>query len=278
MKSKYLAIAALAATTMFVSCVKENNSIRNEEDEVSSSIQVSISIPRSMTKATSDENATDVEVQINTVDVFIYTASGNFSSHTNLSSTDFKEPIQGLNDDVYESITKIQTTTGPKTVFVGVNLPAGMASSLENKSASILVKAVQEMDYDELTGTTGSTDLILFSTKGVSSIFEANEDAPANKITVKCEHLNFDDVERPQLTEIYGPDKICTTATYKISSGKVASWNVHPVHSVSIVWSNATTVVVYRGELEDGESGVIEAIIDKGNVRVNKPFTASCGE
>ena len=189
MKTNYFVIAALAATTLFASCNKDNNRI-NENGGQATSMKVSISFPSPATRGTltADPNATNEEVEIRNVDIFIYTASGAFSSHEHLLGSAFT--WQGANAtpdaDVYTTTTKIATTTGSKSVYVGINLPAGLAASLEDKPASELATAVKNLTAQQLTNAPAFT---MFSTVGVTRTFEADENAAANKITVKCQRL-----------------------------------------------------------------------------------------
>jgi len=99
---KFFAIAVLAATTLFAPCDKDNNRSSHEEEGDPNSMTVSISFPHSLKEATANLNATEQEVQINTVDMFIYTASGTFSKHDSLDINNFEWKIGRDEVDWYE--------------------------------------------------------------------------------------------------------------------------------------------------------------------------------
>ena len=187
MKTKFFAIAALAATTMFSSCKQDK--VTFEEGEATT-MKVSINFPTApQTRASLDPNVQGNEADLRTVDIFIYYASGSFQSHTRLAATDFSaNPTQGTNSDVYAYIatTGIPTTTGSKLVFAGINLPTTVRDALTNSPMSTLTSVAQTMSRSELTGTNG---FVMFSTAATSATFAKDENDPANKVTVRCERL-----------------------------------------------------------------------------------------
>jgi len=196
MKTKYFVLAALVSVSLFASCNKENSKFENEEGEPTS-MKLSISFPRAAsTRATYDPNAKENETKIYRIDVFIYTASGAFSSHSELLPTDLKAPGKGDNADVYEVTDMIPVTTGTKTIFVGLNMPASIVDNLKNKPASALATTAQTLTHEQLTGyerplwfPERHTGFAMFSKEGVTSKFVKDENAPANNITVTCQRL-----------------------------------------------------------------------------------------
>jgi hypothetical protein len=125
---------------------------------------------------------------VKTVDVFIYTSNGTFSSHTPLTAADFNPVGSTGTSDAYEYVaqTKIPTTTGSKSIFVGINLPADVVSAVKNDSESVLFSTVQTMSRENLTGSSG---FVMFSTEPVHSTFVEDENSPSNKVSVKCQRL-----------------------------------------------------------------------------------------
>jgi hypothetical protein len=130
-------------------------------------------------------SAIDEEAKINTVDVFIYTASGYFLSRTPLSISDFEQKESTGNADVYayNAATKIKTTTGDKRVFVAINLPPALLSSLEDRNASELTQTAKILTRDSLITSNG----FAMSSLLVDCSFTPDSDNPANNpvITVK---------------------------------------------------------------------------------------------
>ena len=189
MKIKFFVIAAFAATALFASCNRDN--LTPDEGGKATSMKVSISFPSApTTRATFDNNATDDEAKVVSVDVFIYhTASGNLASHTNLPASAFTPNGTNGNADVYEytAATKVRTTTGDKTVFAGVNLPTSVVDVLKNQPVNALSSVAQIMDRAELANNT--TGFAMFSVDGVSRTFVEDENNDANKITLRCQRL-----------------------------------------------------------------------------------------
>ena len=191
MKTNYFVIAAFAAIALFASCDKDNNRTNPEKDTgKATSMKVSLTFPNvSQTRATADLNATDNEAQVNTVDVFIYyTSSGAFASHAHLTAADFTQRASTGSADVYEytATAKIPTTTGAKSVFAGINLPASVVDALKNRPASTLASVEQIMTRAELAG---ATNFAMFSVQAVNSIFVEDDAAAANNITLRCQRL-----------------------------------------------------------------------------------------
>ena len=189
MKTKFFAIAALAATTLFASCNRDKDDINIlEESGKATSMKVSISFPNvPQTRATGDLNATEDEAKVNTVDVFIYyTATGGFQSHTHLKADAFTSAGTAGNADLYTANTKIDTTTGAKSVFAGINLPSSVVEALQYQPLSALATVAHTMMPADLTASSG---FAMFSTEAVNRVFEEDENALANKITLKCQRM-----------------------------------------------------------------------------------------
>ena len=188
MKTNYFVIAALAATTLFASCDKNNDGIDVIDEGKTTSMKVSINFPRAETRATSDLNATQNEAEVKTVDVFIYyTNSGAFGTHKHLAAGDFTEASSNGTADIYTVNSKIQTTTGAKSVFAGINLPQTVVDALKNKPMSELISTAQTMSRTEMAGST--TGFVMFSTEAVNAVFVESETDPANSITLRCQRL-----------------------------------------------------------------------------------------
>ncbi|MDR2887904.1 MAG: Mfa1 family fimbria major subunit [Bacteroidales bacterium] len=182
MKTNLFLITLLAAAALLASCKKDNGTAAAVAEEgEATSMTVSVSFPQGLvTRATNDPNATDAETLVNTVDVFIYFTTGALQSHKRLTTFSSSMP------DLYESTEKIATTTGPKTVFAGVNLPAAVATALANQTMNALSTAAQTMNRTDLVGA-GS--LAMFSILPVNSTFVLDESAAANNLELECRRL-----------------------------------------------------------------------------------------
>jgi len=188
MKIKFFVIAAIAATTLFASCNRDN-SANDEDSGRATQIKVSLNFPAApQTRATTDPNATANEAAVNTVDIFIYNASGSFQSHTALTAADFTPAGQKGNADAYQytASTKIPTTTGAKSVFAGINLPESVVNAIVNQPGSSLGTHVHTLTRAELAS---GSNFIMFSVEPVTSTFVDDHNDPANSVEVKCQRL-----------------------------------------------------------------------------------------
>jgi hypothetical protein len=138
-------------------------------------------------KSTGDPNATEAEAKVKTVDVFIYDESGYYISHTSLSVTDFTRVEGSETSDGYQysSSTRIPVTTGPKKLFVAVNLPAGVAAALEDKPSDELTQVARTLTADDLVAADGS--IVMTGTELPE--YEFVKDAAANNPTIRVERM-----------------------------------------------------------------------------------------
>lgn len=189
------AIMAFAALTLgLTSCSNDDDVTGGGDVDNGTPTQMTISInfPKStapQVRATADPNASDAEAAVKTVDVFIYNASGVFMSHEALTASDFTASTASGTADkyTYSKATKISTTTGQKNIFVGINLPSGVATSLVNQSMGKLATAAQTLTRAQLT--TIANGLPMFSSTPATSTFVADDTDPANNVTVTVERL-----------------------------------------------------------------------------------------
>jgi hypothetical protein len=181
---KTVQLVCIALAMGFASCVNNdepdlNTGTKTTDDGEQTHVTITLNFPElknSQLRATSDPNATDEEAKINTVDVFIYGSSGYFLSRTSLSASG--------NIDSYTT-TSIQTTTGHKRVFVAVNLPSEMASSLEHKLTSELTQAAKKLTRSQLVSENG----IIMTSLLENCTFEVDENAAANNPTVSVKRM-----------------------------------------------------------------------------------------
>lgn len=174
---KYAIMAVAALTLGLTSCSNNDEVTGGETDNGTKTyMKVSINFPSTnapQTRATDDANATDAEAAVKGVDVYIYTSGGAYLSHTHLSAGDFQQGQATANGDLYEAQTKIPTTTGPKSILVGINLPSAIATGLENQTLSEVLTTAQTLTRAQMTDLTNG--IPMFSTAVVDANFVANE-------------------------------------------------------------------------------------------------------
>lgn len=188
-KFKYAIIAVAALTLGLTSCSNDNDVTGEETDNGTETyMKVSINFPSTndpQTRATGDNNATDDEAAVKGVDVYIYTSGGAYLSHSNLGAGDFQQGQATANGDLYEAKTKIKTTTGSKSVLVGINLPSAIATGLENKTLSEVLATAQTLTRAQMTDL--ANGIPMFSTAVVDADFVANE--ALNVITATVQRM-----------------------------------------------------------------------------------------
>lgn len=191
-KFKYAIMAVAALTLGLTSCSNDNDVTGGETDNGTKTyMKVSINFPSTNAPqtraATEDVNATDAEAAVKGVDVYIYTSGGAYLSHNHLDATDFNQGTATANGDLYEAQTKIPTTTGPKSILVGINLPSTIATGLENKTLSEVLTTAQTLTRAQMTNLTNG--IPMFSTAVKSGDFVADENDAANTITATVQRM-----------------------------------------------------------------------------------------
>lgn len=174
MKTKAFLIATFVIAASLFSCSNENNEGMNPpgvDPGTPTNLGLSLSFAKGDkdTKAAKeDNNSTTLENALNIVDVYIFNSnSGIMVKFAELTSFDFNHK-GGTDDniDIWEAKTNILTTTGEKTVFVGINLPRNFAQGLRNKPLAVFNDNAQMLGIDQLVASTG---LAMFSAKGITS-------------------------------------------------------------------------------------------------------------
>ena len=129
---KYVMLMAAALTMGLSSCSNNDDLGNGETIDTGRPTKMTLAITQPTTYA-ADGNATGAEVDIKTVDVYIYSGT-TFLKRAGLTASDF---TKGANNVwTLKEGSKIATTTGAKTIYVGVNLPT-TPSSLPDIAAGI---------------------------------------------------------------------------------------------------------------------------------------------
>lgn len=127
-------VAALAATMIFASCSKDDNDVNipNAEGE-KAKMSVAFTLPNTATRAT-HTYATTEESKVATVSVFVFTLAGDkagVGGYTPLVADDFTS-----SDNVHtlKNTKLIETLSGNKKIYVGINLPAAAAKAFASEA------------------------------------------------------------------------------------------------------------------------------------------------
>lgn len=217
MKFKAFLIVTMCFAAGLYSCSDENNengNPRGEDKGAPTYLEVSFSFPKgdavTRVATTGDSNASLLETALNTVDVYIFNSnSGLMVKYQELAASDFTQQNSTVTEDVWKAKATISTTTGKKTVFVGINLPRTFAQGLKNESLIVFNDNAHSLNMSELVTDKG---LAMFSAKGVTSelkpIGESEYDTnnslkiPVKRLVAKVT------VEQSPTMQVNGPGKI----------------------------------------------------------------------
>lgn len=187
MKMNFKQTAFAIAMLLFglTSCSNDNSAQQGIEEEGQQTyIDVILDFPKtSATRATTDPNATEAEAMVKTVDIFICQGPG--LAHHPLTIEDFT-PVAGTSGepDHYKATKKIETTTGDKVVYVGINLPADVIKTVNSEND--LKTKVQTIERAALAN---KTDGFPMFSEGVAKTFVAEETDPANQVTLSAKRM-----------------------------------------------------------------------------------------
>ena len=176
MKTKTFFFATFFLVAGLYSCNDQSNEAPGGGVDTGEStyLDLSFSFPkgnvetRSLRAATTgDDNASLLETALNTIDVYIFNSNtGMMVKHQELEASDFTQQPSTNTEDVWKAKATIGTTTGQKTVFVGVNLPRTFAQGLKDASLTVFNDNVHSLNMAQLVTDKG---LAMFSAKGMTS-------------------------------------------------------------------------------------------------------------
>ncbi len=185
-KSRFssILVAAAALLTGLASCNDDNSPAAITglvDDGDPTTLTVAFSQPR--TYATALSTATDYEAQLSWVDVFIYNTSGALVKSERLSSSDFDYDNinSSTTSDIWKGKASIVTTTGPKVVYAGVNLPDNIVSNIKASGVSV----VNNITLSDLNN--GTDGLAMFSV--LPEAVTLVEDANQNEVDIEVSRL-----------------------------------------------------------------------------------------
>lgn len=156
-----------------ISCNNEDYDLQNKGDGTDGEetyMSLTLSFPKTdgpQFRATGDNNATLEETALDRIDVFIFNSNTGFMvKNAVLNASNFDQLASTSSEDVWKAKTTIGTTTGQKTIFVGINLPVTFAQGLNNTSLANFNDIAHTLNISELVTTQG---LAMFSAKGTTS-------------------------------------------------------------------------------------------------------------
>lgn len=178
-KYAFMALAAISITA----CNKdEQNEIDfNGVNGKNAKLQLMVTAPKSVfTYAAADDNATDAEMKINTLDVFVYDDGAPFTltSYAHIEGSTIYET-----DGVTIKEQSLDVKTGAKQVFVAVNISPEIVDKLKSNYANM--NTAIDVDMSTLVNSDGSVAMF---NESINRII-VSDNAGANKITVAVSRL-----------------------------------------------------------------------------------------
>ena len=186
-------LATLTALSIGVSgCISESMPATDEKPEYTHGEPTKMSLTLNLgsatvTRAGGDANATDDEVLVKELSLFIYDGNGTLEK-------DYEIPRDQLSADAggNKFTTKpLETSTGSKTIYVGLNMTGAMKQVMKANSVNTLDRAVVTGTLEELTNK--QDGFAMFSIVGKTADFQVtakDEEIPqANKVEVQVQRL-----------------------------------------------------------------------------------------
>lgn len=178
-KYAFMAFAALS----IAACKKDQKNDANfsGSNGKDAKLQLTVTAPKSVsTYAVGDDNATDAEMKINTLDVFVYDDGAPFAltSYVHINGSDVYE----TDGETIKQQT-LDVKTGAKQVFVGVNLSQEIVNKLKSNYANM--NTAINVDMSTLVNSGGSVAMF---NESINRIIISDQDG-ANKITVPVSRL-----------------------------------------------------------------------------------------
>ncbi|WP_308600208.1 Mfa1 family fimbria major subunit [uncultured Dysgonomonas sp.] len=195
--NKFLSvIMATAFLTGMASCSNEDDGTAGDSTTKGepTTMQFVINAPKAPTTyAPTDNNATDAEVELKTVNVLIYeyTATGfQLEKNASLTMADF-EAVAGTDKYELKESSKIATTTGQKKIYVAMNYNGGNLPSIaESSITDVKTLKATLTNYDDLSNATSG--FAMFSTDVTDADLVAEDHADyntSNKKTMTVKRL-----------------------------------------------------------------------------------------
>ncbi|MDR2468929.1 MAG: Mfa1 family fimbria major subunit [Tannerella sp.] len=185
---KYSSLGVLATLFLFNSCTELQENPGRDNEGKPTYMGISISFPKSPeTRAVTvvDSSATAYESDFTTLDVFIFnTATGTQMTSQTFLQSDFTQGASTATSDTWtmKGGVSISTSTGERTLLVGLNIPPALLSQLKGIPLGDFLNKVFTVPMSQLANQDG---LVMFSPKETLCTFVDDPTDPANHPTVE---------------------------------------------------------------------------------------------
>jgi hypothetical protein len=161
--NKISAITALAATLFTVTSCKKNVEGGNNEGP-EARMGISISFPRNTVTRADDPNATEQDMIVSTIDVFVFNPDGSAAKGNNEALIDHFSPNGDKSKWTLDDDHLITTTSGTKKIYVGINLPGDLKDVATEAALLAVFNKVNDL-YSNTDDKKGVSMLSLTTTK-----------------------------------------------------------------------------------------------------------------
>jgi hypothetical protein len=185
---KIFYLTALAVMVL-ASCGKENGGDNVLDQEgVKAGLAIKMAFPSTRVATYANEDATDEELTVEDVDVFIFDAGDNsLVTHRHLTKADFDVDVT---KKIYitKNTSKVVTTTGNRKVAIGVNLPASIVATVNTVRS---IDAVNDQTVHDVTVADIATAdrFAMFNVDMDQVIVVKPGDDPDNTVSLNVERL-----------------------------------------------------------------------------------------
>jgi hypothetical protein len=260
-KFKYLTLVATSLLLGLSSCNNEDE-VNTGQPQEGAPTKLSLSISQPQTYA-ADPNATTAESKLSTVDVYIYDASDNYIKREHFLLSDFTVDGTIANKWNLNSGKEITTTAGLKNIYVGVNLPAALATAIEGTNPRTAARTVTSAS--DLNTADG---IAMFSRVVQSPVLVETTDPTypgANKVSVTVARLlSKVSVEKGSAL----PTGVISLTGGTIQDLEFAVSNVNtkffPYPSISFLDPNHTSPWTALSEFIEANAGAYQAVNANG--------------
>jgi hypothetical protein len=182
--NKIFAMAALAATAITAASCQKGTETGGQEG-VEASMGLTISFPKNTETRASDSNASDQDMIVDKIDVFIFNADGTAATGNNMAEKSHFENISGTNTWKLKEANLITTTTGNKKIYVGINRPAG----LEDAASESVLTTKFEITVGALYSNTDASKGVAMLSGMTAKTIGTNSNNNHNDVTVTVSRM-----------------------------------------------------------------------------------------
>ncbi len=279
MKINKFFAAALAATALFASCAKDGGNTPVKPNSGESRMGISFTLPTGAVTRAENVSGVGTENEVKNITVFIFDGSGNpvLGSATKFDVTVGASGNFTLDGNTYtlKAENEIKTTAGPRTIYIGANLPATDLTSASTEEMLQIKKL-------EMSNVVTEETIVMFSDKvsqTISTIGEIEGNEPtAAEITENANTVSAD------LKRIVS--KVVVTSAAELTQEfedqdrgeevdvvyTVGKWGIHNSLSTTYAVEGTKTTGDYIGFTEGALSNTMPALGDVQTTTVATDF------